>query len=107
MCRSFDYLLRCAARAGGPAYDPQETHRLKRTFLDAYRGLAADRPWWPADPAAADRLLAVLELDKAVAELDYELDHRPDWVEVPLAAIEDAVRYDAPPSLNDRRGRPA
>jgi maltose alpha-D-glucosyltransferase/alpha-amylase len=107
MCRSFDYLLRCAARAGGPAYDPQEAHRLKRAFLDAYRGLAADRSWWPADPAAADRLLAVLELDKAVAELDYELDHRPDWVEVPLAAIEDAVRYDAPPSLNDRRGRPA
>lgn len=107
MCRSFDYLLRCAARAGGPAYDPRDTRDLKRAFLDAYRTLAAGRPWWPADPATADRLLAVLEIDKAVSELDYELDHRPDWVEVPLAAIEDAIGYDAPPSRNDRRGRPA
>jgi predicted trehalose synthase len=34
-----------------------------------------------------DRLLAVFELEKAVYELRYELDNRPDWVRIPVAGI--------------------
>ena len=30
----------------------------------------------------------MFELEKAVYELRYELDNRPDWVEVPVAGIE-------------------
>jgi maltokinase len=33
-------------------------------------------------------LLAVFELEKAVYELRYELDNRPDWVGIPVAGIE-------------------
>ena len=43
------------------------------------------------DPAAADALLAVFKLDKAIYELAYELNNRPDWIDVPLAAIEEAL----------------
>ena len=34
-----------------------------------------------------DKLLAVFELEKAVYELRYELNNRPDWVRIPVAGI--------------------
>lgn len=87
MCRSFDYLLRHAARGGGPPHDAAHRHLLETHFLDAYRAVAHGHSWWPADAAAAGAILAVYKLDKAVYELAYELTNRPDWVEVPLGAL--------------------
>jgi len=29
----------------------------------------------------------VFELEKAIYELQYELDNRPDWVQIPVAGI--------------------
>lgn len=87
MCRSFDYLLRHAARSAAEPYAAEDLATLEETFLDAYRSIARGHDWWPADPAAAARLLAVYRLDKAVYELAYELANRPDWIEVPLAAL--------------------
>ena len=37
----------------------------------------------PAGQAAIAKLLSVFELEKAVYELSYELDNRPDWVAHP------------------------
>ena len=34
-----------------------------------------------------DKLLRVFELEKAVYELSYELNNRPDWVRIPVAGI--------------------
>jgi predicted trehalose synthase len=33
-------------------------------------------------------VLAIFELEKAVYELRYELDNRPDWVHIPVAGIQ-------------------
>ena len=41
----------------------------------------------PPGREAIERLLAVFELEKAVYELRYELDNRPDWVGIPVAGI--------------------
>ncbi len=87
MCRSFDYLLRHAARSGGEPYRAENLRLLQDTFLEAYRTVAQGHAWWPADATVADALLAAYTLDKAVYELAYELANRPDWVEVPLAAL--------------------
>ena len=46
----------------------------------------------PPGDAAIERLLAVFELEKAVYELRYELDNRPDWVGIPVAGIERLMR---------------
>jgi maltose alpha-D-glucosyltransferase/alpha-amylase len=51
--------------------------------------VVAGESWWPADEAVADRLLAAWKLDKAVYELLYEIDNRPDWIDVPLSALEE------------------
>ena len=41
----------------------------------------------PPGRGAFERLLAVFELEKAVYELRYELNNRPDWVGIPVAGI--------------------
>jgi len=92
MCRSFDYLLRHVARSTGRPYVAAELARLEDHYLGSYRAVAAGQPWWPADPDAAAALLAIFRLDKAIYELAYELGNRPDWIEVPLAAVEAATR---------------
>ena len=92
MCRSFDYLLRHVAKSTGRPYTAADLQRLEACYLDAYRDDAAGAPWWPADREAADSLLAVFKLDKAIYELAYELNNRPDWIDVPLAAIEEENR---------------
>ena len=49
------------------------------------------RPWTarllPPGQQATEQLLAVFELEKAVYELRYELNNRPDWVAIPVAGI--------------------
>ena len=89
MCRSFDYLVRVAAQQSGVAADPADTALLEATFLTAYQAKAAGAQWWPADSAAALALLATYKLDKLLYELAYELHNRPDWIAVPLTALED------------------
>ena len=37
------------------------------------------------------RVLAVFELEKAVYELGYELNNRPDWVSVPLRGLHEML----------------
>lgn len=106
MMRSFDYLLRHVARSGGPPHRPADLSLLEQRFLGGYEPLAAGQPWWPGAADAAARLLSIAAVDKAIYELAYELANRPDWVEVPLAAIE-ASQPPARALPNDRSGRPS
>jgi len=91
MCRSFDYLLRHVAKSTCRPYAAADLEHLETCYLDAYRAVAVGQPWWPAHRATADTLLAVFKLDKAIYELAYELNNRPDWIDVPLAAVEEAA----------------
>ncbi|CAL8968408.1 Glucosamine kinase [Rhodoplanes sp. P11] len=56
-------------------------------FLACMRETTAGTRLWPADPAAADRLLRFFIVEKAVYEVGYEFANRPDWVHVPLAGL--------------------
>src|SRR5918997_2185934 len=86
MLRSFSF----AASAMGQLRDrpaPEGWEQQARTrFLDAY--LAEVEPsLLPAGKAATSKLLAIFELEKAVYELRYELNNRPDWAPIPVAGI--------------------
>ena len=48
---------------------------------------AVDHSLLPPGQQATEQLLAVFELEKAVYELRYELNNRPDWVAIPVAGI--------------------
>lgn len=82
MLRSFDY---AAAEARGG--DPDSVRWLRRTFLDGYRDTAGDGAFLPRSSEAAAALLAFFERDKALYEIAYELNHRPDWVGIPLRGL--------------------
>jgi maltokinase len=85
MLRSFAYASIASQLRGADVPDDWEASARER-FLDGY--LASVEPsLMPPGREAIERLLAVYELEKAVYELRYELDNRPDWVGIPVAAI--------------------
>jgi maltose alpha-D-glucosyltransferase/alpha-amylase len=53
-------------------------------FLSAYHENLSDERLWPADVAAATRLLNFFLVEKVFYEIEYELAHRPEWLRVPL-----------------------
>ncbi len=57
------------------------------TFLRAYRDVAARGDILPRTTGGLHNLLDAFLLDKALYELGYELDNRPDWVRIPLLGI--------------------
>ncbi|MET8815098.1 maltokinase [Streptomyces sp. NPDC004549] len=77
MLRSFDY----AARQRRP-WRPDWAQRCREAFCAGY---AARAGWNPREKHA---LLRAHETDRAVYEVLYEARHRPDWLPVPMAAIE-------------------
>jgi maltose alpha-D-glucosyltransferase/alpha-amylase len=62
------------------------------SFLKGYFGTVEGAPFIPAEPSQRDLLLQLFMLDKALYELNYELNNRPDWVRIPLTAILGIVR---------------
>jgi predicted trehalose synthase len=57
------------------------------TFLQAYLDSAEQASFLPQTPSELRILLDIYVLEKAVYELAYELNNRPDWLRVPLQGI--------------------
>lgn len=100
MLRSFDY-----ASWTGLAHRMQKDHPrelepwatywsrwVRAKFLGAYLTHVRDAPFWPTSLKDAELLLTVHQLEKAVYELGYELNNRPEWVGIPLKGINEIVR---------------
>jgi maltose alpha-D-glucosyltransferase/alpha-amylase len=56
-------------------------------FLNTYLAIAANDVFLPASKQETEVLLDALLLEKAVYELGYELNNRPDWVKIPIQGI--------------------
>ncbi|WP_281965652.1 1,4-alpha-glucan branching protein GlgB [Serinicoccus marinus] len=81
MLRSFDYAAASAAASGAGDRGAWAT-AARESFLDGYAtGSGEDRR------EELTALLAALELDKALYEVSYEAQNRPDWVAIPVAAV--------------------
>jgi maltokinase len=87
MLRSFAYATIAASLVRGTDAPEGWEDQARRQFLDGYLG-TVDPTLLPSGQVAIERLLAVYELEKAVYELRYELDNRPDWVGIPVAGIQ-------------------
>jgi trehalose synthase-fused probable maltokinase len=94
MLRSFAYAA-SASRIihDTPAPDGWED-TVRDAFLEAYLA-GVDQRLLPPGRAAVERLIAIFELEKAVYELHYELDNRPDWASIPVAGILRLLELDA------------
>jgi maltose alpha-D-glucosyltransferase/alpha-amylase len=57
------------------------------TFVKTYLMIAAEGHFLPASKEETEVLLDALLLEKAVYELGYELNNRPQWVNIPIQGI--------------------
>jgi maltose alpha-D-glucosyltransferase/alpha-amylase len=62
-------------------------HAASAEFLSAYGETATRNAGLLPDPKAAQVLLEAYLLEKALYEVSYELNHRPDWLRIPISGI--------------------
>jgi maltokinase len=86
MLRSFSYVTAGARLLRGVDVPEEWEERARTAFLEGYFD-RVDSGLLPPGEAATAQLLSVFELEKAVYELRYELNNRPDWVGIPVAGI--------------------
>jgi maltokinase len=86
MLRSFSYAASGSRILRGVDAPEDWEDRAREAYLEGYFE-AADAALLPPGQQAIDQLLAVFELEKAIYELRYELNNRPDWVGIPVAGI--------------------
>jgi trehalose synthase-fused probable maltokinase len=88
MLRSFAYTV-SAAKLQRAVEAPEDwEQRAREEFLDGYYQEMDTTGLLPGGHEATNRILSIFELEKAVYELRYELNNRPDWVKIPVAGIE-------------------
>ena len=87
MLRSFSYAASAAGRMRGADVPEDWEESARSAFLEGYFE-TVDDGLLPPGRQATKQLLAVFELEKAVYELRYELNNRPDWVGIPVAGIQ-------------------
>jgi len=98
MLRSLDYVRHMALQQvvqtvpGDPRQLALLARRWERTarsaFLASYRAATRGSAIDPdGAPGGMSALLDLFELERALYELRYELEHRPDWIGVALAGI--------------------
>ena len=93
MLRSFAYAASASELLRGVPAPADWEDQARSAFLDAYME-TVDPSLLPAGRPATDKLLAIFELEKAVYELRYELNNRPDWVPIPVAGIARLLQED-------------
>jgi maltose alpha-D-glucosyltransferase/alpha-amylase len=97
MLRSFSYAA-LTGLAAATATRHEDVERLapwaeiwetwvSAAYLRAYLTATRGARFLPARTADLEALLQVFALDKALYELGYELNNRPDWVHIPLAGL--------------------
>jgi len=97
MVRSADYAARTVlTRLGAGAMErhtaiseaAREWRRaVSEAFIGGYMRATRHVPSVPYEPAALLALLELFIIEKALYEVRYEMDHRPDWLDVPIGGL--------------------
>jgi maltokinase len=86
MLRSFAYAASASELQRGVTAPEGWEERARESFLAGYLE-AVDSALMPPGEPPTRTMLSIFELEKAVYELRYELNNRPDWVGIPVAGI--------------------
>jgi maltokinase len=86
MLRSFSYVAAAGQILGTRVMPEDWESRARAAFLEGYFR-EVDPALLPPGQESIEKLLSVFELEKAVYELNYEINNRPDWVGIPVASI--------------------
>jgi trehalose synthase-fused probable maltokinase len=93
MLRSFEYAAYSALQKGAGDRDVAETwprrwaECVENEFLSGWRDAVRGTQLNPGNPDDAAMLLQGFLIEKALYEVVYELNNRPDWVGIPIAGI--------------------
>jgi trehalose synthase-fused probable maltokinase len=87
MLRSFSYVAAAGDILGTRQMPEDWESRARAAFLEGYFR-EVDPALLPPGQESTEKLLSVFELEKAVYELNYEINNRPDWVGIPIASIQ-------------------
>jgi len=101
MIRSFHYAA-FACLLKNPAVRPEDilflqpwlkiwVHFVANLFLDSYLKTVGNAIFIPKKREELNILLQSFLLDKAIYELGYELNNRPEWLMIPLRGIKDIL----------------
>ena len=96
LLRSIDYAA-SAAIDRAPDLKPEDRppletrlrgfiERLGAAYWESYRETLGNSPLWPSDAAQTQALLDLFLLEKALYEIEYELNNRPAWAHIPMEA---------------------
>jgi len=86
MLRSFSYAAWAVQIQRGQRVPDGFEERARHAFLSAYFSEVDPSVLPPTEDRIAN-LLRIFELEKALYELRYELDNRPEWVQIPVAGL--------------------
>ncbi len=62
-------------------------HYVSQFYLTAYLDRCGDANFMPPDEASKQTLLRTYMLEKAIYEVGYEMNARPDWLRVPIRGV--------------------
>lgn len=62
-------------------------HYLRQVFLTSYLALTQEQSFVPDDPLATRLLLRNYTLEKAIYEVGYEMNARPEWLRIPIRGV--------------------
>jgi maltose alpha-D-glucosyltransferase/alpha-amylase len=100
MLRSLDYAAHATLSPASASAGERWVGHASEAFLAGYLGELGRYParLVPASRAQLERALAAFELDKALYEVRYELDHRPAWLAIPLRGLARLLAREQTPS---------
>lgn len=89
MMRSLEYAASLVRRRLPDVTHGVPVDRLREAFAEGYgsRALSQGATFLPATPAHTEALVALFELEKALYEVEYEMNNRPAWVPIPLSTL--------------------
>jgi maltose alpha-D-glucosyltransferase/alpha-amylase len=76
---------------------------VSAVFLKSYLEIMADTPILPHTPEEMRIILDAYLLDKAIYEVNYELNNRPDWVALPLQGILQVLKTKEEPATPEAK----
>ncbi len=97
MVRSFNYATESVLRGG--QYRDADVEKLRpwarvweahvrKEYVGAYLQTAAGAPFIPKKEEHIDMLLTFYGIEKAIYEVGYEMDNRPDWLPIPITGLQ-------------------
>jgi maltose alpha-D-glucosyltransferase/alpha-amylase len=72
----------------------QWQHYMSQFFIKAYLETVGDASFVPKNKEDLEILLTTFLMEKAVYEIDYEVNNRPDWVIIPLRGVKTLLKKD-------------